>query len=224
MTGEDRTRGALQTIFSFFLGLMVLAFVAVGVNTFYPSPQDVHSKEIRAIQDKMDAINVKQQGPSTTLSTADQAELSALQAQMNIVQSRISSEMETWGLYTSIILIVYATIVMSVSLVRSDQLRVISNGLLLGGLFSMVYGAGWVIFTGTSTARFVVILFAFGITVALGYAKFVRGRTVPAAVSTPAVMAAPEAIGDIESRLAAVEARMAATAEALGGKPTEPRS
>jgi hypothetical protein len=224
MAGEDRTRGALQTIFSFFLGLMVLAFVAVGVNTFYPSPQETHSKEIQAIQAKMDTINVKQQGPSTTLSAADQAQLAAYQAEMNITQAKITAEMEAWGLYTSIILIVYATIVMSVSLVRSEQLRVISNGLLLGGLFSMVYGAGWVIFSGTSTTRFVVILFAFGITIVLGYAKFVRGRSVPAVAAAPAGAPATEELGDIETRLAAIEARMAATAEALVGKPSEPRS
>jgi hypothetical protein len=29
----------LQTIFGFFLGLMVTSFVGVGVHTFYPSPE-----------------------------------------------------------------------------------------------------------------------------------------------------------------------------------------
>lgn len=223
MAGEDRTRGALQTIFSFFLGLMVLAFIAVAVNTFYPSPSDTHAKEIQAIQQKMDALNVKQ-APGGTLTPAESAELAQLQAQMNQVQNEISREMETWGLYTSIILIVYATVVMSVSLVRSEQLRVISNGLLLGGLFSMVYGAGWVIFSGTSAARFIVILFAFAITIALGYAKFVRGR--PPAPSAPvvagaAVEGAPEALGGIQERLASIESRLAASAEALGGGKRE---
>ena len=36
---RDRQRDALQTIFSFFVGLMVLAFIGVGVNTFYQSPE-----------------------------------------------------------------------------------------------------------------------------------------------------------------------------------------
>ena len=39
-SASDRQHYALQTIFSFFLGLIVLAFVGVGVNTFYPSPAD----------------------------------------------------------------------------------------------------------------------------------------------------------------------------------------
>lgn len=33
-----RTNGALQIIFAFFLGLVVVAFVGIGVNTFYPEP------------------------------------------------------------------------------------------------------------------------------------------------------------------------------------------
>lgn len=31
---------------------------------------------------------------------------------------------------------------MAISLVRADQLPVISNGLLLGGVFTMLYGVG----------------------------------------------------------------------------------
>ena len=40
LIAADRQHSALQTIFSFFLGLMVLAFVGVGANTFYPSPAE----------------------------------------------------------------------------------------------------------------------------------------------------------------------------------------
>lgn len=214
---EDRTRGALQTIFSFFLGLMVLAFIAVGVNTFYQSPSELHQKETRAIEQQMSSLNVKQ-APGGTLSSSDQAELNSLQAQMNQLQNKIQAEMVGWSLNTSIILIVYATIVMSVSLIRSEQLRVISNGLLLGGLFAMLYGAGWVIFSGTGVARFVVILFAFAITVALGYVKFVRRRRV-AGFETPAIPPAPVVeLGGLEARIAALEARQAAAAAALGAE------
>ena len=40
----------------------------------------------------------------------------------------------------------------------------------------MVYGTGWVIFSGESTARFVVMVFALAVTLGLGYLKFVGGR------------------------------------------------
>lgn len=213
MTGsEDRTRGALQTIFSFFLGLMVLAFIAVAVNTFYQSPSDRHQKEMQSIDQRLAQLEGKQPGGSG-LSSSDQAELTKLRAQQMDLQNRVQSEMESWSLNTSIILIVYATLVMGVSLIRSEQLRVISNGLLLGGLFSMLYGAGWVIFSGQGVARFVVIVFAFAITIGLGYAKFVRGRKVVPAVAGAAVL--PAELGGLEERVAALEARQAAAAAAL---------
>jgi hypothetical protein len=44
---------------------------------------------------------------------------------------------EDWGRSTSIILIVLATLTMVVSLVRAEQLPVISNGLLLAGVFTV---------------------------------------------------------------------------------------
>ena len=87
-------------------------------------------------------------------------------------------------------LILFATLVMAVSLIRSVQLKVISNGLLLGGLFSMIYGSGWTIASRDSVARFVVITFALAITIALGYLKFVRGRQGD---STEDSQAAPQA-------------------------------
>jgi hypothetical protein len=119
---------------------------------------------------------------------------------------------------TSIILVVFATLVMGISLIRSDQLRVLSNGLLLGGLFTMVYGSGWVIASGSSIARFLVILFALAVTIALGYLKFVRGAKAvamaPAATAEGGVAGSAE-IGDLASRVTVLEERLAAIASAF---------
>ena len=50
----DHQHYALQTIFSFFLGLMVLAFIGVGVNTFYPSPAEQHEQQLQELQRQRD--------------------------------------------------------------------------------------------------------------------------------------------------------------------------
>lgn len=210
----DRQNYALQTIFSFFLGLMVLALIGVGVNTFYQSPAEKYSKQQQDLSRQMEALNIK--GAPDAFSASDKVELARLQTAQNALQDKMTAEMQVWGGNTSIILVIFATIVMSISLVRSEQLRVISNGLLLGGLFTMIYGVGWVIFSGTSTARFFVIVFGLGVTVGLGYLKFVRGRR-PAAVAAaqaPAALAREE-LGDLEARVATLEARQAAAAAAL---------
>jgi uncharacterized membrane protein len=129
---------------------------------------------------------------------------------------------QIWARNTSIILILFATLVMGISLIRSEQLRVISNGLLLGGLFTMVYGVGWIIASGESVARFGVIVFALAITLGLGYLKFVRGKEAGAAAAVAVAGAGGEVdaatLGPLVSRIEALEARTEAAAEALGAR------
>jgi hypothetical protein len=140
--------------------------------------------------------------------------------------------------------VVFATLVLAASLLLADQLRVISNGLLLGGLFTMVYGVGWVIFSGNSVARFWVITLALVVSIGLGYLKFVRGRKRVASLSgdglgasptgdrrggepmrgteTGAVSAAtsidPVAFVELSKRVRSLEERATAAAAALGAE------
>jgi hypothetical protein len=108
-----------------------------------------------------------------------------------------------------------ATLAMAVSLIRADQLPVISNGLLLGGVFTMLYGVGWIIATDVSKARFVVMAIALVITLLLGYARFVRtGR--PAAGEPGAGATESEGMADIELRLRALEESVQEAARVLG--------
>jgi uncharacterized protein HemX len=218
MATADRQRYALQTIFSFFLGLMVLAFIGVGVNTFYQSPMDRVQPKLDEYSRQIDSLMVKTEGRS--LDATNQAKMDRLSAQRNDLERSIQSEMKDWARTTSIILVIFATLVMSVSLIRSEQLRVLSNGLLLGGLFTMLYGIGWVIFSGNSTARFAVMAFALVVAIGLGYLKFVRQRAEKAAAPAESATSEPEAreaSADLERRVAALEARAAAAAAALGG-------
>jgi hypothetical protein len=151
-----------------------------------------------------------------------------LQARENALQTTTDAKTKGWARNTSIVLIIFATLVMSVSLVRSDQLRVLSNGLLLGGLFTMLYGTGWVIFSGNSTARFVVVAFALIVAITLGYLKFVRDRAVASPGATiggaPAIVAGvtdDAALAGLAGRVDALERRAAAAAAALGGEAAD---
>jgi len=221
-TSPDRQNYALQTIFSFFLGLMVVALIGVGVNTFYQSPSEKYQKEQQTLNRQMEALNIK--NPNGNTDAATKAENAALQAKMNALQDKIDTEMKPWARNTSIILVLFATLVMTVSLIRSEQLRVLSNGLLLGGLFSMLYGAGWAIFSGNSVARFAVILFALVVALGLGYLKFVRARIqsagqAQAVDSGAAGLALDDAtLNALVSRITVLEDRAAAAAAALGGE------
>jgi hypothetical protein len=222
MATVDRQHYALQTIFSFFLGLMVLAFIGVGVNTFYPSPSDQFTLKQQELQRQLEAAQNK--APQGSYTATQQAAVTSLQTQVDDLNNQQAAAEKAWAKVTSIILVIFATFVMAISLVRSEQLRVLSNGLLLGGLFTMLYGTGWVIFSGNSTARFAVISFALLVSIALGYVKFVRQRAGRVEGSAgPASAPSGEALASIESRVEVLEERASAAAAALAGESREGR-
>ena len=163
-----RTNSALRIIFAFFLGLVVVAFVGIGVNTFYPYPTYVEGRP-------------------------DQS--------------------AGWQLTTGIVLLLCATIILAVSLFLPEYQAVLSNGILLGGVFTMIYAVGMTVSSDASIVRFVIVAVALAVTVAIGYLKFVRGR---AAKATGAATPQGE-LGELGERLAAVERKLDALGRALQG-------
>jgi hypothetical protein len=216
MATRDRQRDALQTIFSFFVGLMVLAFIGVGVNTFYEFPEQTYADQEQKLFREQQNVNPK--SDPSALTPAEKAQNDRIQSEIDALQKKREAARQVWARNTSIVLVLFATLVMGISLIRSEQLRVLSNGLLLGGLFTMLYGTGWVVFSGSSWARFLVVLFALAITIGLGYLKFVRGKKAEPAVTGEGALAGVE-LGPLEARVASLEARQVAAAAALGAGP-----
>lgn len=170
----------IQALYSFFLGLVVVGFVAVGLMTFYP-------------QSRYDQT-----------SSGDDAWRAAV---------------DSWSLGASIILLVCATVIFAVSLVLSERLDVVANGLLLGGVFTMIYAVGVSLDGRTSPLRFVVVAVALLVTVAVGYLKFVRGRrgAATAALAAAAGASASGVAPDVTERLVRVETKLDALRRALDG-------
>jgi len=211
MKDPGRSTG-LRTIFSFFLGLMLVAFAGVGVYTFYPPPEEFDT-QIRELNRREEVI--RDSRPPDQLTEADRAQIREVNQERYALQDARREAQRPWGRTTSIILMVTATLAMAVSLIQAGQMPVISNGLLLGGVFTMLYGVGWIIATDVSKARFVVMAIALVITLTLGYLRFVRsgreavdkaGGTVPDA----------QGLADMELRLRALEERMQEAARVFG--------
>ena len=209
---ETRSGGGLQTLFAIFLGLMVTAFVGVGVYTFYPPPDKQYRDQIIALDRQQEAI--RNSRPDAALTPDDRARIQKLVDERNKIQDVSRKSSEAWASRTSIILVSLATIAMVIALVGVAQLPVISNGLLMGGVFTMLYGVGWVIASGTSTARFIVMTFALAITLALGYLRFVRRRASVVA-PTPGTAAPTGELTDLEQRVRMLEERLSQAASAL---------
>jgi len=211
---EAAKNTGLKTIFSIFLGLMLTAFAGIGVYTFHPPPGD-YEAQIRELS--REEQEIRGSNASAELTPEDRDRVDEIRSLRRVLSDEAMEARKPWFLSTSIILIVFSTLLLVVSLVRADQLQVISSGLLLGGVFCMLYGVGWIAFTGTSVLRFVVMTVALGITVGLGYYRFVRrGRGQPAAEGGERTGSA--GLEEVEGRIRDLEERLSGAAKALGGK------
>jgi hypothetical protein len=204
----------LQTIFSIFLGLMLTVFFGIGVYTYHPPPTEF-TDQIKELNRQEQVIKTTKKASELTNSDRDQLEEISLKRRELMIAAEEARK--PWCLSTSIILIVFSTLTLVVSLLRAVQLQVVSNGLLLGGVFTMLYGMGWIAFAGTSTIRFLVMTAALIVTLVLGYVRFVRkGKMSP--TTEGGEIARVDNLEGIERRIRDIEARMNDAAKALGNK------
>lgn len=234
-------RGVLQAIFAVFLGLMITAVVGVGVYTFHANPAEATQEQIDDLYQQraeIEGCGTKDIGGGQCrsweqLTAAEQDQITAIDAQVTQLQETAQQQRNEWAQSTSVILIVMATALMAVSLVLGDSVTVLSNGILLGGLFTMLYGVGWGLASGNSITRFLVLVAALVVSLVLGYLKFVRGRRgvgVGPGTSTGSVAAgaaveveasgsggSPAEVAELRARVSALERRLAAAAAGLGG-------
>ena len=204
----------LRTIFSIFLGLMLTAFFGIGVYTFHPLPTQFVD-QIKDLNQQEQIIKTTKKASELTNSDRDQLEEIALKRRELMIAAEEARE--PWCLSTSIVLIILSTVTLVVSLVRAVQLQVVSNGLLLGGIFTMLYGIGWITFTGTSIIRFLVMSAALMVTLVLGYVRFVRkGKMSPTTEGEQITKF--DNLEEIERRIRDLEDRMNDAAKALGKK------
>lgn len=205
-------RNGLEVLFSIFLGILVVAFVGAGVYTFYSPPRE-YDAPLRELDEQRRAIIDSRR--LADLSAEEREQINEIDVQRDLLWEASRSAHERWGRTTSIILIAIATLAMAVSLVRADQLPVISSGLLLGGVLTMLYGVGWIVTTDSAMSRFAVITVALMITLLFGYIRFVRQRSISSTVHTVPGEGAIN-MASMEQRLRDLEQRLDEAAGALG--------
>jgi len=174
MADSDGNRHTLQLVFSFFLGLVVVAVIGVALRTFYPPPSEAKS-ELQTLTEQQKALDNSRR-LAGSMSRSHEEYYEKISAQITAKKKVVQAGQDVWTRNTSIALIALATLLMGLSLVFARQLRVVSSGFLLGGLFTMLYGAAWSFTGGDSTSRYAIVAVAVIVIVAVGYVKFARTR------------------------------------------------
>lgn len=152
----------LKFIYTFFLGLLLALFVGVGVSTFYPGPTapeysvglNTYGKEISPAQEaKQRAFDKKEQ--------------------------QYNKDMKPYNRNVSIITLVAAVILLTVSMLFEKRMKVIADGVMLGGLFTLIYSVGRGFASENSKYVFVAITIGLAIVLYLGYHRFVKSHELP---------------------------------------------
>jgi hypothetical protein len=148
----------LKLVYTFFLGLLLAIFVGVGINTFYESPQyPEYPNDFTAFRDD---------GPTK--------EQSAQEAEFDKQLRQHDESAKPYNRNVSIITLVSAVALMAISLAFEKRIKQIADGIMLGGLFTLLYSLGRGFASEDSKYIFVAVTVSLAAVLYLGYHRFVR--------------------------------------------------
>lgn len=151
----------MKLIYTFFLGLLVVLFIADGIAAFYPKPKEPDYPKI---------LEKTEMAPGTT----ETPEIREARVKFDKELKAYGKKNALYNRNVSVISLAFSLIMLTLSLVLPDKLLIISDGLLLGGIFTVAYS----IIRGFSSEdekyRFIIVSIGLLITLFLGYIKLVK--------------------------------------------------
>jgi len=172
----------IKVLYCVFLGALVSLFVGWAVTALYPTPQwETEYPGIEQYESGVpepSEVNLAGLTPAERKAKLQQYEVKRKEyevrdAKRAKLQTALSKKVERHDRNVSLISLLVAVAVMAFSVGLSAKLPVISEGLLLGGLFTLIYSIGW---SFARSPKIAVIPVGVGliVTIALGYKRFVR--------------------------------------------------
>lgn len=151
----------IKIIYTLFLALLVAFFVGLGIDAFYPGP--------KAPQYPMELDQVKP-GCEETL------EQQTTKKEFNQSQNKFMEDSKSYNRNVSIISLVASIIILIVSLTLLSKIKMIADGILLGGVFAVIYSIARGLMCDSSQFRFLIVSVGLIIAFVLGYVKFIRQK------------------------------------------------
>jgi hypothetical protein len=146
----------LTLVYTFFLGAMLALFVGLGISTFYEAPKPPEF-------------------PITLESKAAQTPEDTAKIQKYDDESRNYQKVsQTYNRNVSVIALICAVVLLAVSLAFERFNAVIANGVLLGGLFTLLYSIGRGFASQDNKMTFITVSIGLVIAIYLGYRRFAR--------------------------------------------------
>lgn len=154
----------LRFIYTIFIGILLSLFIGLGISTFYEKPKEPTPVDYRYTKPLL----------PQEMDSSYSAKMEQGQIEQNKRWEAYSKQMETYTRNVSIISLAAAIIVLIISLALFQNLLLISDGLLLGGVFTLLYSVFRSFETKDSKFQFIVVTIGLIIALVLGYKKFIQ--------------------------------------------------
>lgn len=153
----------LRIVYTFFLGLLLAIFVGVGINTFYEGPKEPQYPIQLTVPVKEDSDEQRK-----------------VEADYNRQQQEYYEVFKQYNRNVSIIALAAAVLLMVASLAAEKRIRVMADGVMLGGLFTLVYSLIRGFASGDSKYTFVAAAIGLVLVGFVGYRRFAAPTQVTA--------------------------------------------
>lgn len=171
----------MRVLYSVFLGILVTLFVAWAMAAWYSTPRweteypDVeHKKEppILPSEQELSILTLDERIARLQEYEESMTAYEEWKATRDELQEEFDKKLEVQGRNVALISLLFAVILTAASLWYSGRLQAIAEGMLLGGIFTLMYSIGWCIARAPTIAVLVVGV-GLVVTIVIGYMKFV---------------------------------------------------
>lgn len=152
----------LRLVYTIFIGILFATFVGVGIAAFYPEERSP----------EYPIVSTKTLYPDERPTATESAEQRRIDGEFQKKNKEYMERSRIYNRNVSVISLVVSVFIVVVSLVFVRQFMLISDGLLLGGLVTLVYSIVRGFGAQDNIFRFVVVSVGLLLSLVVGYAKF----------------------------------------------------
>ncbi len=152
----------MKIVYTFFLGALLALFVGLGIQTFYPGPEMPEPTS-----------GVEFAPRESDAPTEEQRE--AL-AENDRQWRQWQEEQQTYNRNVAVVALGASVALLGLSLVLEKRNRVLTNGVMLGGLFTLIYAIGRSFASSETRMTFAAVGVGLAVVLFLGYRRFFQDR------------------------------------------------
>lgn len=157
----------LKVIYTFFIGFLLATFVGVGIAAFYTGPKFPEPPAL-----------LKYCSPEIAQSASKYAEFKKDAENYDKTLKDFQQQSQIYNRNVSIVSVTAAIIIVVLSLTLFNKILLIADGLLLGGVVTLLYSIIRGFQSEDNMFRFFVVTVGLIVSLTLGYLKFIRKQQI----------------------------------------------